>query len=71
MKSQKEINKYSDKELIRKIAEVGSKEIESTAELLLHLIEIDSRKLYRKQGYSSRLPAKLGTRLVLLLSLRG
>ena len=53
MKIQREINKYSDKELLVSISAVGRKETESTAELLLHLAEVDSRRLYAKEGYSS------------------
>lgn len=53
MNSQKVLSKYSDKELIKSVAAIGRKETESTAELLLHLAEIDSRRLYLKQGYSS------------------
>ncbi len=47
------IKDLSDNQLIRKIEILDSKERELTLTVLLHLAEIDRRRLYIKRGYSS------------------
>ena len=47
------IQKLSDSELNKIIPELCDKERIATVNVLSHLIELDSRKLYRELGYSS------------------
>jgi len=44
------LSKLSDAMLVDKLVALSTKEREVTAEVLLHLIELDKRKLYRDQG---------------------
>lgn len=47
------IQKLSDSSLIEKLQALSVRETEATVELLLHLAEVDKRKLYLPQGFSS------------------
>jgi len=47
------IEKLSDNNLISSLKELNNTETKTIAAILLHLIEIDSRKLYLELGYSS------------------
>lgn len=43
----------SDVDLLRRTSELAGRERGATVELIAHLAELDSRKLYREQGYGS------------------
>ena len=47
------IEKLSDQDLTATLDSIALRERENTVELLRHLIEFDSRKLYRELGYPS------------------
>lgn len=49
------ISILSDKMLVEKLVKLAKEEREVTADILLHLVEFDKRRLYRDQGYSSLL----------------
>jgi 5-methylcytosine-specific restriction endonuclease McrA len=53
MNSKEKLDSLSNRELIENLKAVCRKETEVTSELLLNLIEVDSRKLYLELGYSS------------------
>ena len=53
LSNQEVLLKLSDQELIGKLHELSDKENEATVEVLLHLAEVDRRKLYLPAGYSS------------------
>ena len=48
-----ELKALTDAALLAKVSALSSKENETTVELLLHLAEVDRRKLYLEQGYGS------------------
>ncbi|MBI2646631.1 MAG: hypothetical protein HYW85_06375, partial [Deltaproteobacteria bacterium] len=48
-----EISKLKDKELVEKFGVLVREEKEATASVVAHLSEIDRRKLYALEGYSS------------------
>ena len=50
---QKVISKLSDKQLIADLHVLNRTETRTTAEILLHLIEVERRGLYRERGYDS------------------
>ena len=45
--------RLSDDELLRRVRLLAASEREATVELVAHLGELDTRKLYLAQGYSS------------------
>ena len=47
------IKEYSNEVLINKISELRKTERETISDLVLHLAEVDQRKLYRDLAYSS------------------
>lgn len=49
------ISNLSDVMLVEKLVVLSTRERELTAEVLLHLMELDKRKLYRDRGYCSLL----------------
>jgi len=53
LSNQEVLLKLSDQELIGKLHELSVKENEATVEMVLHLAEVDRRKLYLPAGYSS------------------
>ena len=53
MSIHQEIKALSDKNLVRRIEEISVKENQTTAELVLHLIEMDQRRLFVQMGYPS------------------
>lgn len=53
MENIKEISKLKDKELLEKFEFFSKQEKEMTAQVVAHLAEIDKRKLYLDEGYSS------------------
>ncbi len=48
-----DLSELSDSTLIEKLIGLNKKETELTGEILLHLIELEKRKLFRDKGYSS------------------
>jgi len=53
MISKETIKNLSNEALINSLESVRGREIEDTAEILLHLIEVDKRKLYEAHDYTS------------------
>ncbi len=53
MNNKNEIIKLKDKELLEKFSVLVKEEKEATASVVAHLAEIDRRKLYAQEGYSS------------------
>lgn len=51
--SQKDLSKMADKDLLENLKELRDKENRITARILLHLAEMDQRKIFREEGYSS------------------
>jgi len=49
----KSLNRLSDKDLLSRTQRLRKKEQKLLLELLLHIAEVDARKLYRDAGYSS------------------
>jgi hypothetical protein len=47
------VNKLSDDELLERIKSLAEREREATASLIAHLAELDARRLYLAEGYSS------------------
>ena len=53
MSKTKEQQEIGDSALVERVSEIANKEIRATIELLLHLNELDKRKLFLELGYSS------------------
>ena len=49
----KSLKSLSDNSLLNQLNRLVKKEKDLTCEILLHLIEVENRKIYRSLGYSS------------------
>jgi hypothetical protein len=49
----KSLKSLSDRNLLNQLTSLVKKEKDLTCEILLHLIEVENRKVYRSLGYSS------------------
>ncbi len=49
----KSLKTLSDKDLLNRVSKLVKQEHNLTLEILLHLIEVENRKIYRSLGYSS------------------
>ena len=47
------LKSFSDKELLNRLSKLVKQEHDLTLEILLHLIEVEDRRIYRALGYSS------------------
>ena len=47
------VNQLSNDELLERVKSLAEQEREATASLIAHLAELDARRLYLAEGYSS------------------